>query len=165
MSLGLWEYFWTESDWGAAVGPAVGSLLLLGVGRAWWLPWVVWTSLAGHAEAGPALGAVWTWWEAVALIAGGALGTWALALARARRRRRATDRLLSDASSRCSRLEEELARHRPVIGPDFAGVAGVIRGASHSRVCAACGQESCDGVERYDGTFLCARHTVGESHA
>ena len=33
-TLGLWFFFWVEDDWGApAVGPAPGTLLLLGVGR------------------------------------------------------------------------------------------------------------------------------------
>ncbi|MFQ5850897.1 MAG: hypothetical protein ACE5JU_09950 [Candidatus Binatia bacterium] len=36
---------------GAPVGPAVGSLLLLGVGRMWWLP-VLWERFTGRAYAG-----------------------------------------------------------------------------------------------------------------
>lgn len=41
MSLALWEFFWDAWPPPAGTGPIAGSMLLLGVGRAWLLPWAL----------------------------------------------------------------------------------------------------------------------------
>lgn len=129
---------------GALVGPFVGSLLLLGVGRMWWLP-VVWPLLTGRAYAGELEGAVEVI-EPLAYIAGGGLAAYgAIGLRdwlRSRRRRKLVEALAT------AREEEARARRAPRI-------ASTVEGSAEAQVCLGCGKKVSAFHLLTDGTVRC----------
>lgn len=128
---------------GAPVGPFVGSLLLLGVGRMWWLP-VVWPMLTGRAYAGEMEGVV-EFVEPVVSFVAGALASYGAVLWRdwlRTKRRRAVRAELQKIR------DEENRGHAP-------SAVGKTQGSAIPMTCAACGKSVSTFLVLTDGSVRC----------
>lgn len=143
--MALRMYFWGVWPPPAGTAPAAGSLLLLGVGRAWWLPWILIELMTGGYSGGSM---EFAWYEILALICGAALlGVAIDEFYRGARRRRAW---------------EKNAHRAPIKREGKPHITGWLEGLADKHQCSRCGDLANKGAQTSDDRFLCPQCMIVE---